>query len=130
VRTLINMIVASTVSFGQANASAAQPQNHSLRPDVRAIVRLSISDMVWSWRARIHYTHLQRDDDRRLDSRGLAKSDDVEVSTIILVNDVPFEQLVEHNGLPPSPAEQRKQKHQLNKLKRETKPERPPKSFS
>lgn len=53
------------------------------------------------------------------------RSDDVEVSTIIFVNGVPFEQLVEHNGLPPSLAEQRKQKDQLNKLKGETPEERP-----
>jgi hypothetical protein len=54
------------------------------------------------------------------------KSNDVEVSTIIFVNGVPFEQLVEHKGLPPSPAEQRKEKDQLNKLKRETREERVP----
>lgn len=72
-------------------------------PNVRAILGLSIVATDRSWRARIHYTYLQRDEDRRLDSHGLVKSNDVEVSTIIFVNGVPFEQLVEHNGLPPSP---------------------------
>jgi hypothetical protein len=118
--TLIIMIAASAVGFAQINGSAAQPQNHSIGPDVRAIVGLSIAATDRSWRARIRYTYLQRDEDRRLDSHGLVKSNDVEVSTIIFVNGVPFEQLVEHNGLPPSPAEQRKQKDQLDKLKRET----------
>src|ERR1700757_497169 len=122
--TLIIMIAASAVGFAQVNGSAAQPQNHSMGPDVRAIVGLSIAATDRSWRARIHYTYLQRDEDRRLDSDGLVKSDDVEVATIIFVNGVPFEQLVEHNGLPPSPAERRKQKDQLNKLKRETGEER------
>jgi hypothetical protein len=122
--TLIIMIAASAVGFAQVNGSAAQPQNHSMGPDVRAIVGLSIAATDRSWRARIHYTYLQRDEDRRLDSHGLVKSNDVEVSTIIFVNGVPFEQLVEHNGLPPSSAEQRKQKDQFNKLKRETREER------
>ena len=48
------------------------------------------------------------------------KSDDVDVSSTILVNGVPFEQLVERNGRPPSAEEQRKQKEDLDKLKRET----------
>jgi hypothetical protein len=123
-RTLIIMIAASAVGFAQVNGSPAQSQNHSIAPDLRAIVGRSIAATDRSWRARIHYTYLQRDEDRRLDSHGLVKSNDVEVSTIIFVNDVPFEQLVEHNGLPPSSAEKRKQNDQLNKLKRETREER------
>ena len=123
-RTLIIMIAASTVGFAQGNGSAAQPQNHSIRPDAHAIVGPSIAATDRSWRARIHYTYLQRDEDRRLDSHGVVKSDDVEVSAIIFVNGVPFEQLVEHNGRPPSAEEQRKQKDKLDKLKRETREER------
>ncbi len=121
---MMAIMAASAVGFAQFDVSAAQPQNHSKRPDVRAIVGASIVATDRSWRARRHYTYLQRDEDRRLDSHGLVKADDVEVSTIIFVNGVPFEQLVEHNGRPPSPAEQRKQKDQLNKLKRETPEER------
>ncbi len=123
-RILIIMITASTGGFAQGNGSAIQPQNHSMAPDVHTIVRRSIAATDRSWRARIRYTYVERDEDRRLDSHGLVKSADVEVSTIIFVNGVPFEQLVKHNGLPPSPAEQRKQKEQLNKLKRETPEER------
>jgi hypothetical protein len=47
-------------------------------------------------------------------------SEDVDVSRTILVNGVPFEQLVERNGQPPSVEEERKQKEELDKLKRET----------
>src|ERR1700739_2722245 len=89
-RRLIIMIVASAVGFAQINGSAAQPQNHSIRPDVRAIVGLSIAATDRSWRARIHYTYLQRDEDRRLDSHGLVKSNDVEVSTITLSTTFPL----------------------------------------
>jgi hypothetical protein len=120
IRTLIITIAASALGFAQINGSAGQPQNHSIGPDARAIVGPSIAATDRSWRARVHYTYLQRDEDRRLDSHGLVKSEDVEVSTIIFVDGVPFEQLVEHNGLPPSPEEQRKEKDKLNKLKRET----------
>ena len=67
---------------------------------------------------------MQREEDRRLDSHGLVKSEDVKVSTVIFINGVSFEQLVEHNGLPPSAEEQRKQRGKLNKLKRETPEER------
>jgi len=123
-RTLIIMITASAVGFAQVNGSAAQPQNHSILPDARAILGPSIAATDRSWRARVHYTYLQRDEDRRLDSHGLVKSEDVKVSTIIFVDGVPFEQLVEHNGLPPSAEEQRKQKDKLDKLKRETPEER------
>ena len=49
---------------------------------------------------------MERDEDRRLDSEGHVKSEEVDVSRTILVNGVPFEQLLEHNGQPPS-AEQR-----------------------
>src|SRR5581483_1559025 len=80
---IIAMMAASAVGFAQVNASAAKPQNHSKRPDVRAIVGPSIAATDRSWRARIHYTYLQRDEERRLDSHGLVKSDDLEVSTII-----------------------------------------------
>jgi len=63
---------------------------------------------------------MERDEDRRLDLAGHVKSENVEVSKTILVNGVPFEQLVERNGHPPSAAQERKQKGELDKLKRET----------
>ncbi len=72
------------------------------------------------WQARLHYTYVERDEDRRLDPAGRVKSEDVDVSRTILVNGVPFEQLVERNGQPPSAEEERKQKEKLDKLKRET----------
>jgi len=53
------------------------------------------------------------------------KSEDVDVSRTIVVNGVPFEQLVERNGQPPSADEERKQNEKLDKLKRETPEQRP-----
>jgi hypothetical protein len=51
-------------------------------------------------------------------------SEDVDVLRTILVNGVPFDQLVERNGRPPSAGEERKQKKELDKLKQETPEER------
>jgi hypothetical protein len=48
------------------------------------------------------------------------KSEDVDISRTILVNGVPFEQLVERNGRSPSADEIWKQREKLDKLKRET----------
>jgi hypothetical protein len=69
---------------------------------------------------RLHYTYMERDEDRRRDLAGQVKSEDVDLSKTILVNGVPFEQLVERNGRPPSAEEQRKPKEDLDRLKRET----------
>jgi hypothetical protein len=51
---------------------------------------------------------------------GRLKSEDVEISRTILVNDVPFEQFVERNGQPPSASEEWRQNQALDKLRRET----------
>jgi hypothetical protein len=72
------------------------------------------------WQARLHSTYVERDENRRLDSAGRVKSEEVDVSRTILVNGVPFEQLVERNGQPASAEERRKRHAELEKLKRET----------
>ncbi len=67
---------------------------------------------------------MERDENRRLDPEGRVKSVEVDVSKTILVNGIPFEQLVEHNGEPPPATEERKQKEKLERLRRETPEER------
>jgi hypothetical protein len=52
------------------------------------------------WQMRLHYTYVEREQDRRLDSEGHLKSEDVKVSKTILINGVPFEQLLKQNGQP------------------------------
>jgi hypothetical protein len=106
--------------FAQSNNFPVKSQNHSSVPNVRQIVESSIAATQRHWQLRLRYTYVERDEDRRLDSEGRAKSEDVEVSRTILVNGVPFEQLMERNGRPPSAEEKRKQKEKLDKLKRET----------
>ena len=117
---VIIMLAASSALFAQSDDFPVKSQNHSSVPDVRQIVESSIAATQRHWQARLQYTYVERDENRRLDSEGRVKSEDVDVSRTILVNGVPFEQLVERNGRPPSAEEERKQKEKLDKLKRET----------
>jgi hypothetical protein len=117
---VIIMLAALAALFAQSVDSPVKSQNHSSVPDVRQIVESSIAATRRSWQARLQYTYAERDEDRRLDSEGRVKSEDVSVSRTILVNGVPFEQLMERNGRLPSAEEKRKQKEKLDKLKRET----------
>jgi len=117
---VIMLLAASAHLFAQGDDFPVKGQNHASVPDVRQIVESSIAATQRHWQARFHYTYVERDEDRRLDSEGHLKSEDVDVSRTILVNGVPFEQLVERNGRSPSAEEERKQKEKLDKLKRET----------
>jgi hypothetical protein len=108
------------ILFAQGDISPVKSQGRSSTPDARQIMEASIAATQRDWKARLHYTYMERDEDRRRDRAGRVKSEDVEVSRTILVNGVPFEQLVERNGQPPSAEQERKQKGELDKLKRET----------
>jgi hypothetical protein len=116
--------VSSAALFAQSGgSSAAQTQTHAIVPEAGAIVSTSIVATEHSWEARGHYTYTERDENRRLDTRGLVKSD-FDVSRMILVNGARFEQLLEHNGHPPSTEERKKQDEALAELKHETPDER------
>jgi hypothetical protein len=108
------------ILFAQGEPSPVKSQDRSSAPDARQIMEASIAATQRDWKARLHYTYIERDENRRRDLAGRVKSEDVEVSRTILVNGVPFEQLVERNGQPPSAEQERKQKGVLDKLKRET----------
>ena len=109
-RNVILLLAASAALFAQSNDFLVKSQNYSNTLEVRQIVDSSIAATERSWQARLQYTYMERDEDRRLDSEGRVKSEEVDVSRMILVNGVPFEQLVERNGQPPPVAEERKQK--------------------
>jgi hypothetical protein len=121
VEVFLVMLAASAVLFAQTDGrSAAKPQNHASVLDARQIVGLSVTATERSWEARNHYVYMERDDDRRLDSLGQVKSEDVDVTRMILVNGARFEQLMEHNGQLPSAKELKKSGEDLDKLKHET----------
>jgi hypothetical protein len=106
--------------FAQGARVPATPQDKLSVPDVRRLVESSIAATRRSWQARLHYGYVERSEDRRRDSTGRVRSEDVEISRTVLVDNVPFEELIERNGHPPSAQELRKQKDEFDKLKRET----------
>jgi hypothetical protein len=120
---LLVMGAASTALFAQ-NSGPDKPQNQASVPDARQIVSLSVAATKRSWQARGHYTYMERDVDRRMDSLGQVKSENVDVTRMMLVNGARFEQIMEHNGQPPSAKEQRKHDENFEKLKHETPEER------
>jgi hypothetical protein len=121
VEVFLLMLAASAALFAQsAGSSPDKLQNLAGALDARQIVGLSVTATERSWQARDHYTYVERDEDRRLDSLGQVKSEDVDVTRMTLVNGARFEQLMEHNGQHPTAKEQKKSDEDLDKLKHET----------
>jgi hypothetical protein len=116
---LLVMVAASTALLAQSSGPD-MPQKHASVADVRQIVSPSVVATERSWQARDHYTYTERDEDRRLTSQGKVKSENVDVSRIIVVNGARFEQLMERNGQLPSAREQKKSDDDLDKLRHET----------
>lgn len=117
---ILLVIVAASTALCAQSKGPEKPRSAASVLDARQIVGLSVAATERSWLARNHYTYVARDEDRRLDSLGKVKSEDVDVTRMIIVNGARFEQLMEHNGQPPSAKEQRKSDEDLEKLKHET----------
>jgi hypothetical protein len=113
------MLAVSSALFAQS-VGTDKPQDQSGVLDAHQIVKQSIAATERSWQARAHYTFMERDQDRRLDALGQLKSENIDVTRMILVNGIRFEQLIEHNGQLPSAEEQKKSDKDLEKLKHET----------
>jgi hypothetical protein len=116
---LLVMVAASAALFAQSSGPD-KPQNHAGVLDASQIVGPSVAATERSWEVRDHYTYMERDEDRRLDSLGQVKSENVDVTRMILVNGARFELLLERNGQLPSAKEQRKRDEELDKRKHET----------
>jgi len=119
IATVLLVLAASSALFAQRNGPDTQ-QNYVRVLDAGQIVRQSVSATERSWQARDQYIYMQHDDDRRLDSLGQVKSQNVSLTRVTLVNGARLEQLVEHNGQLPSAEEQKKNDQDFEKLKRET----------
>jgi hypothetical protein len=117
--SLFLLLAASAALFAQTSGPG-KPSIQANILDAHQIVTQSIAATERSWQARDHYTFMERDQDRRLDSSGQLKSENVEVTRMILVNGIRFEQLMERNGQLPSAEEQKKSDKDLEKLKHET----------
>jgi hypothetical protein len=118
--TVITLLAAWCALFAQRDSSPVRSQSLSSAPDVHQIIEASIAATQRHWQARLHYTYQERDERRRRDSEGRLRSEDVTITRTILVQGVPFDQLVEHNGKPLAADEERKQSQKLDQLKRET----------
>jgi hypothetical protein len=114
------LLAASLAVLAQSGGLPAESHNPSNTPDVRQIVESAIAAAQRHWKARLRYTYMERDESRHRDLSGRVNSEKVDVSRTILVNDVPYEQLLERNGRSPSAEEEREYKEKLEKLKRET----------
>jgi hypothetical protein len=124
-KAFLVMLAASAALVAQSGGiSADKTQSLVGVLDARQIVGASVAATERSWQARGRYTYTERDEDRRLDAHGQVKSNNVDVSRMILVNGERFEQLVERNGQPPSAEERRKRDKDLEKLKHESSEER------
>jgi hypothetical protein len=74
-----------TILFAQGDTSPVKSQDRSSAPDARQITDASIAATQRAWKARLHYSYIERDEDRRRDEAGHVKSEDVKVSKTILV---------------------------------------------
>ena len=116
---LLVMVAGPTALFAQSSGRETPPNPASVA-DTRQIVGPSVLATERSWEARDHYTYMERDEDRRLNSLGQVKLESVDVTRMIVVNGARFEQLLEHNGQLPSTKEQKRSDDDLDKLKHET----------
>ena len=119
VQMLVLLLAASGAVFAQSSGSQT-PESHASVVDVRQVVLPSVLATERSWAMRDHYTYVERDDDRRLNSLGQVKAENVDVTRMMVVNGARFEQLLEHNGQVPSAKEQKRSDDDLDKLKHET----------
>jgi hypothetical protein len=123
IATVLVVVSTSSLLFAQSGGRGTR-QDNSSSSDALHIMSLSIVAAERSLLARDRYTYVERDQDRRLDVHGQLKSENVDVTRMILVNGARFEQLIERNGQPPSAEEQKKLDQDLEKLKNETPQER------
>lgn len=95
-------------------ASSALPAQ---KLDPKEIMRRSIASTERSWKARQNYTYLERDEERHLDSRGGVKSTNISVTRTVVVDGLPVDQTVSHDGVPLTSAEKKKNEEALRKAK-------------
>jgi hypothetical protein len=123
IATALVVVAASSVLFAQSGGPDGH-QDNATSQDALHIVGRSILATERSLQVRERYTYVERDQDRRLDAQGQLKSENVDVTRMILVNGARFEQLMERNGQLPSAEEQKKLEQDFEKLKHETPEER------
>ena len=93
-----------------ALASAACAQ------DAREIVRKSVDLDQTNWLRMKDYTWIARSDERHFDSHGEMKSEKKEAWETLILDGEPYRRMLERDGRPLPPGEQRRQQEKLDKL--------------
>src|SRR5260370_10088979 len=119
VLTVVVLLAVSSTVLSQSGGRETQ-QNYVSVLDARQIMRQSVLATERSWQARGQYIYMEHDDDRRLDSLGQVKSENVSLTRMTLVNGVRLEQLMERTGQIQWAEEQKKIDQDFEKLKNET----------
>jgi hypothetical protein len=86
-----------------------------LSQDAREIVRRSVEVDRNNWIKRADYTWVGRSRERHFDARDQVTSDHQEAWDIFILDGLPFTRMLERDGKPLPPAEQRKQQQKLDK---------------
>jgi hypothetical protein len=117
---MVLILAASSSALIGQNGVQAKHADPSNVLDARRIVSQSVAATERSWQERGHFTYMKRDDDRRLDAQGRLKTENIDVTRMMVVNGARFEQLTEHNGQAPTATEKRKSDEDLDNLRHET----------
>jgi hypothetical protein len=78
IRNIIAMFLASAAVSAQSDTSPVKSANRAGPPEARQIMEASIAATERSWHARLHYSYIERDEDRRRDSAGHVKSEEID----------------------------------------------------
>jgi hypothetical protein len=84
--------------------------------DPQEIVRRSVTVDDQSWKLARNYTYVQREIDRELDSSGKVKTTHARTREVMYIGQRPYRRLLEKDGHPLSPADEKKEKEKLDKV--------------
>jgi hypothetical protein len=84
--------------------------------DPREIVRRSVTVDDQNWKLARNYTYVQRETDRELDSSGKVKTTHTRTREVMYIGQRPYRRLLEKDGHPLIPAEEKKEQEKLDKV--------------
>jgi hypothetical protein len=82
-------------------------------PDLREIVRRSVSHHQMNWALKRQYTCVERTTEKEFDPGGKVKSNESKVYDVSILYDEPYERLIEKNGKPLSGKDDQKERDKL-----------------
>ena len=110
------MRTAIVLAFAAIAGAAAAGVEATTAPDLRDIVRRSVSHHQMNWALKRQYTFVERTTEKEYDPSGKLKSNESKVYDVSILYDEPYERLVEKNGKPLSEKDQQKERDKLSKF--------------